>query len=125
IGLAGDFWQIARTGMANRYCRVPVKQQHRYGFAYDIAPPDNDRPRPFDSYLIAVKHLNDSGRSARRKRVFAFDQTTDVNRMKSVYIFRWINRFQNAASLNLPRQGQLHQYAVDLITLIQRLNQRQ
>ena len=52
-------------------------------------------------------------------------QAADIDRMKAIHVFVGTHRFQQRLGLNMGRQGQLNQDAVDILTSIQMPDQCQ
>jgi len=68
VGLAGDFSEVSRLGMTNRYRGILVKEQHGGGLADDVAAPDDDSMLAGDGKAAALEDFNDAGGRAGRER---------------------------------------------------------
>ncbi len=111
--------------MANRHSCVLVEQEHGDGLADNVATADDDGVLAGNGNVAALENLNDAGRRAGRKRRAAGEQAARVHGMKAVHIFCRIDSVEEGLRVNLRRERQLDEDAVDVIARIELGDERE
>src|ERR1051326_7472249 len=104
--------------MTDRYRRISLQQQLRHRTSHDLTATDHTRVRPAYFNAVVVEEFDDAGWSARHEDWSAKRQSTDVDRMKPVDVFPWIDRFDDRGFVNLRRQRKLRQNPVNIIARV-------
>ena len=100
-----------------------MQQQQRGGFADDVAAADDDCALAGDGDLAAPQDLDQpGGRTGDRPRPLRH-QRPHVEGVKAVDVFLGRNFEQDARRIDLRRQRQLHQDAVDVIPRVEPADQ--
>src|SRR5215813_5746616 len=104
--------------MTDRHSRVTLQQEACEGPADDLAAPNDTRIRTCDLDTVSIQQFDNSGWSARNESGSSHSQQTDVSGMKRVHIFGRINCLDHQTVINLFRQRQLDENAVELIVVV-------
>src|SRR5271156_6841993 len=102
---------------------VGVDQQHGGRLADDVAASYDDSVLPGDGNVAAFENLDDSGGRAWHQAGPLCREQPDVDGMKAVDIFRWIDGHQYSFRVHVRRQRQLNQDAVDVVAAVQVFDQ--
>ena len=125
VAPAADRRQVGGPGMADRDRAVGSEQELRHRLADDVGAPDDDRllPRQVAQFVFQQHHAADRG--AGRHRGPAGRESARIDDMEAVDILLGTDRIQDPKRVDLRRQRQLDQNAVDPVVRVQRLDQRQ
>ena len=105
--------------------RLALLHQHiGQGLSYDIATTHDDDVGTLQGDIATNQQLYHPMGCAGQKGLLAHDHAPHVHRMETIDIFVWIHRQQDLGFVDVWRQGQLHQNAVDLRIFVHLLDQR-
>ena len=124
VGLPRNLSEIPGLGVANRHGGVFVQQQDRHGLAHNVAAAHDDGVLTGDGNVAALENLDHARRRAGRERRAAGKQAARIDGMKSVHVFRRIDRIQQTLGVDVRGQRKLDQDAVDLVARVELSDQR-
>ena len=125
VGLAADCRQVDGAGMGHRDGRVLAQHQLGDRFADDVAAADDDAALALDGQLVSLEHGDDPGRRAGHGAVPAQREQADIDGMEPVDILVRLDRADDRELVDVVRQGQLAEDAVDLAVLVELIDQGQ
>ncbi len=125
VGVTGMGGQIARLAMADRDGRAGFEQEQRHGLADDVRAADHHRVRALQRNLIGRQHLHHAVRRARAEQRAAGHQRAGVRNVETVDILFRGDRLDDLVAVDVRRQRQLHQNAVDTRIAVQFVDARQ
>jgi hypothetical protein len=99
--------------MTNGYGGVTLQQQQGGRFAYDVAAADHNGMPPGDIDTRPFEDGDNPGWRARRQTGLADLQLSDVQGMKTVYVFFRSNSPRYRSGVQVVRKGQLDKNAVN------------
>src|SRR5215216_3696373 len=105
--------------MTDRHRRISLQQQLRQRTSNDLTATDDARIRTTDFDTAVVEEFHDAGRSARHEHGSSHSQLARAYRMKPVDVLRWIDSFDDCSLVDLARQRQLSENAVDAVARVQ------
>ena len=111
--------------MTNRNGAICVQEQLRHRFADDVGAPHDHRFFTGKIAQSVLQHHETAERRTRYHSVAAGRQTTRVDHMEPVGILGRIDRIDHRLLVDLIREGQLHQNAVNRVVAVEPLDQRQ
>src|ERR1700687_3320634 len=115
--------EVARARMTHRQRRVTLQEHEGHGLTDERAAPSDHGARAFQFDAGAVDEPHDAQGRARPHTLAALDQTRLAEGVQAVNVLRRIDRFNDDVGVDVPRQRQLYENAVDVTALIQRLDQ--
>src|SRR5919198_126001 len=118
VGLPRHRRQVARARVADGHGRVALEEQLRHGPADDVASPDDDGPRAGDFDPLAHEQLDYAGGRARQKGGAPEHHPADVDRREPVHVLRRVNRLDDRRLVHARGQGQLYEYAVNVLARV-------
>ena len=125
VRLAHDARQIARRRMADRHRAARHQQLERHRPADDVRLPDDHRVLADEILAGLREQAHAAVRRARTQHRALQHQPADVVRMEAVDVLARIDALGHALRIDLLRQRQLHQDAVDRGIGVERVDQRQ
>ena len=114
-----------RLAVADRHRGRRVQQHHRRRLADNVGPSDDDGVLPSDRQLAAPQNLDDARWCAGRESRLAALQPSHIHRMEAVDVLVRRDRLEQPLGIDVLRQGQLDQDAVDVVARVQLGDQRQ
>src|SRR5579871_3077198 len=95
-----------------------VQQEHGHGLSHDVAPAHDDGVFSGNGNRVASQNLDNARGSTRaRSRQIGY-QPADVAGVKAIDVFFWRHGEQNSFTVDLYRQRQLYQDAIDIVARI-------
>ncbi len=111
--------------MADGHSGVLLQQEYGNRLANDIAPPYNNGVLTLQVIADKLEHLQAAMRRAGDIAFLANHQVADIDGMKAVHILFHGNSVNNRLLLNMVRQRQLDQNAVNPVVPVQPVDQCQ
>src|SRR6188508_1092889 len=101
--------------MTNCHRRVLLQKQHCHRLTDNIASADNDRVPAADRNFRTFQYLDNARWRTRDQRILTERKSSNIHRMKTVDVFRRIDRLEYLACIDLRRQRKLDEDAVDVV----------
>ena len=117
--------EVARLGMGNSHRRVLHQEQLRQRLADDVRPPDHNRLAPGQRSMHVLGEHDAGKRRARHNARQAGREQPRRQRMEAVDVLGRRDGLDHLARVDLRRQRQLHENAVNGRVLVQPLDQLQ
>ena len=107
--------------MAERHRRIAVFARQKDGerFSDDIRSTDDDRARTRSFNVHRFEEHDDAVRRTRKRRITAYNEFSDIDRMKTVDIFFGRNRKEYFMFVDVLRKRQLHENTVDALVAVE------
>ena len=114
IGAPAHRRQIARLGMGDGDGGVLGEQQLRHRLADDVGAADHHRLHAGERGMHRFRQPHAAERRARHQRRQAARQPPDIERVEAVHVLGRVDGGDDLVCVDLRRQRQLHQDAVDV-----------
>jgi hypothetical protein len=111
--------EVRRAAVADRDRGVAREQEHRHRLSDDVAAPDDDRPLALRVDAVVVEHHHHPERRAGAHDALAEQEIADVPGMEAVDIEARVDRVEDLALVDVVRQRQLDEDAVDARVRVQ------
>ncbi|ARF89629.1 uncharacterized protein BCN122_II2886 [Burkholderia cenocepacia] len=118
-----ELGKVARTGMTDAHRGLFLQQHQRHRLAHDIAGANDDSVFPRDLNARRFQQQLNAIRRAWRKHRLAQHKRTHVIEMETINILVDIDRFDDPPHVDVGRQWQLNQNAVNALIGVQPMNQ--
>src|SRR5690606_18913286 len=125
VGTLDVLAQIMGESMGNGGGAARQQQFQRHGAAHDIRGADNDGIEPVQVDTSAFQQRHDAFRRAGAQQGHALGKPADIVGMEAVYILVWTNALEQLRRIQMPRQRQLYEDAINKRIFIELVDQRQ
>ncbi|MDF3009544.1 MAG: hypothetical protein K0S03_340 [Burkholderiales bacterium] len=125
VGAAGDVFKVFRFRVADRHRRVLLQQQQRERLADDVGAADHYRAAARHRDAGMLEQAHHAGRRAGHEPGRAGNEGAEVHGVEAVDVLGGRNQRKYARRIDVARQRQLHQDAVDCGIGIERLDSLQ
>lgn len=125
VGLPGHGGKIRSLAVADGDCRVAVKKEKGHRAADDEASTDHDGVFPGNGDPRAVEKRNDSPGCAGDKSRLSCHETSEVGRMKAVYVLVGGDPGEDGLLFDPGGEGKLDKDSVDGRIAIESVDQRE
>ncbi len=119
VRLTAHRGELRGPRVTHRHRRVGVGEQHGHGLADDVAAPDHDRAPARHRNLVPHEQLDDPGRGAGHEAWPLLHESAHVLGVESVHVLGRVDEVEHARGVDLARQRQLDEDAVDVGATVQ------
>ena len=114
--------------MANRYCGITILLLHHqlsHRLTNDVRTSEDDTLLAAGLNVITLQKRDDTKRGGRDETRQTNRHTSHVDGMETIDILTIVNRLDDLLLVDMLRQGQLHDEAIDIVVLIQLIDTSQ